>query len=293
MPAFVGAGKGCYRQETTYKYVGDGAGTFALAERVSPGTSAPSRSPTFQYICCACIACLFCVLPWLVFWGLPHLHTPTHSANPGNRTNEQANGKNSFTHEHTYGRPADTFDCSAGLDNWESGWADDKIDWCCEHKQVACRKNQPCTSGCDHHDCLAGFAAWESVWSDDKKLWCCQHRNRGCPESTTTMAPFDCDAGYTRWRLGWSEDKKRWCCEKRGRGCQTTSTPVISDAVISDGLSHALLASTSRAVISTSAPIPYDCLAGVADWENSWSEIKRNWCCSHDRKFCPGHLDPI
>jgi len=299
-PTFVGAGKGCYRQETTYKYVGDGEGTFALAEVRGPA----SHVTPCPYICCACIGCLLCSMPWVLFLGLPRLRTSILSTNPGTgqhetwqydcqlRKDDREHRFLLMKHERwtdkertwccqKYGQGcpslASPFDCGAGLDNWERGWADNKIEWCCKHKQVACRTPPKSTSGSDF-DCLAGYAAWEMVWSDEKKRWCCHHRNRGCPETTTTKAAiaapttaataatttaaFDCTAGFTRWKIGWSEDKKSWCCKHHERGCPSN-----------------VVAATSMA---------YDCLAGLANWENMWSDSKRTWCCSHHKNFCPG-----
>jgi hypothetical protein len=34
-----------------------------------------------------------------------------------------------------------TFDCDAGLANWEKGWSDQKKDWCCAQEQKGCEQD--------------------------------------------------------------------------------------------------------------------------------------------------------
>lgn len=72
----------------------------------------------------------------------------------------------------------DTFDCKAGVANWQKGWSGMKKQWCCSNKHVACTPE----AGSDDSpfDCTAGVNNWDAGWAIPKKIWCCQNKGVKC-----------------------------------------------------------------------------------------------------------------
>jgi len=54
----------------------------------------------------------------------------------------------------------------------------------------------------------------------------------------------------------WSIEKKHWCCDHQDKGCSTTTS------------------------------LPFDCAAGLSNWQDGWSSAKKDWCCAHTNKGC-------
>jgi len=245
---WVGGGRGCYIQETNYKYVGHGAGDFD-AVKIGGG-----------YNGCWCIGLSSCLgllmlaalLAWL-FW--PVAPTLPH-------------------------------DCNAGFSNWQAGWSPGKQDWCCQHTGKGCTTTMPPPLSpvptppptvapvvttrapptpppeTTPNKCNMGGV---DTWSEETRAYCCTTYHNGCPTPPPPPAPvmpYDCNAGFENWKLGWSVGKKAWCCQHTGRGC-----------AVSGGCE------------TTSAP--YDCNAGFANWVAGWSAGKKQWCCVHTGKGCP------
>uniref|UniRef100_A0A7S2NG73 Uncharacterized protein n=1 Tax=Zooxanthella nutricula TaxID=1333877 RepID=A0A7S2NG73_9DINO len=83
-----------------------------------------------------------------------------------------------------------------------------------------------------------------------------------------TMGPVDCGPSAASAQeiaalsAFWSQDRSSWCCMHQGRGCSTTPPPT-----------------TSR--------MPYDCHAGLIDWESGWAWAKKEWCCKNIGTGCP------
>jgi hypothetical protein len=181
--SFVGGGAGQYIQETTYKYVGWGAGDHDII---------PTRKPNYTCIFIGVGVIIVLLVVLLVVMLLPEQATTT-----------------------TTPMATDPFDCLAGLDNWQTGWSTSKQDWCCDHKGSGCHSK---TTGPPlPFDCDAGFKNWRKGWSPRKKSWCCQHSQRGC--APTIQLPYDCEAGLSNAAAGWSDDKKAWCCRHQSKGC--------------------------------------------------------------------------
>eukprot|EP00408_Alexandrium_pacificum_P061281 CAMPEP_0171167174 /NCGR_PEP_ID=MMETSP0790-20130122/7069_1 /TAXON_ID=2925 /ORGANISM="Alexandrium catenella, Strain OF101" /LENGTH=369 /DNA_ID=CAMNT_0011631995 /DNA_START=1 /DNA_END=1111 /DNA_ORIENTATION=+ len=87
-------------------------------------------------------------------------------------------------------------------------------------------------------------------WSTQRFCYC-----HGVLE-TTTMPFFDCIDGLGHDNGGsWSDHKRQWCCQHQGLGCTTTSAP-------------------------------FDCLAGLSNWQRGWSEPKKDWCCRNQNRGC-------
>lgn len=91
-----------------------------------------------------------------------------------------------------------TYDCNAGFDMWEWGWAPNKKAFCCTHYDKACagtgsRQHRPPGSlAMVPYDCQEGLPNWRQRWKPGKRAWCCKHLRLGCPEAFHSA---DHDAG--------------------------------------------------------------------------------------------------
>eukprot|EP00418_Pyrodinium_bahamense_P028895 CAMPEP_0179145710 /NCGR_PEP_ID=MMETSP0796-20121207/70320_1 /TAXON_ID=73915 /ORGANISM="Pyrodinium bahamense, Strain pbaha01" /LENGTH=512 /DNA_ID=CAMNT_0020846129 /DNA_START=27 /DNA_END=1565 /DNA_ORIENTATION=+ len=354
--SFVGFGRGDYRQETTYRYVGDGVGEFDV---VNSTTTVPPW--------CLCLGCIGCLVPLigLVIYSIVHLTAATPMDTSGMNADPSSN--------------SDGYDCRTGYINRKRGWSAAKKHWCCQKEGLGCSSAFPrydCQAikagledeegwvadrdqrawccerqhvGCAEpsrtsrrsntplpYNCSAGVDLWQSGWSNGKKAWCCKHGGPGCTTTPlllkpTTTAPFDCTAGRAVWEAGWSASKKAWCCHHGGPGCAAARSSAarapcdadcsyqgksgtckvrLQQATAQDLAGHRDLTGQKEACsrafaevlqicpdcrtctlaesgcVSTTS-IPYDCLAGYANWETSWGAGKKRWCCHHRSRGCP------
>jgi len=235
--SYVGAG-GDYRQETTYRYVGQGAGDFEVV---------PVPTNIRSNIClCLIPLLLLLLLAPLLLYLLPQL-----SSAPETTTFPPVPVPAPVT-------TSEPYDChSQGL------WSFDQKGWCCDHYGVGCPTTPPptpapppppppppmpvsTTSPCPF-DCNAGYNEWPlqwvKGWTGAKKLFCCKTAGRGCPSELpppsglppsglpgeADMGPYDCNAGYHPCfhclKQQWSPKKLSWCCTNMNKGCQSSTPP--------------------------------------------------------------------
>lgn len=148
------------------------------------------------------------------------------------------------------------FDCDAGIRNWQSGWSVAKKAWCCQNFVKGCA---PATTSLPF-DCAAGFVNWQRGWSPQKKSWCCLHQRRGCPRQQPHPKPlYNCHGNTASWSTG----RSMWCCSNYQVACPSP-------------------ASTSP---------PFDCQAGLSNWQAGWSVQKKSWCCEHESLGCKPRYD--
>jgi len=223
--SYVGAG-GDYRQETTYKYVGQGAGDFATI---------PVPTGYRCNIWLLIIPLLLLLVPFLLFLLSRLSATPVTTTTlpppppPPVPTTEP-------------------YDCNAA-----GAWSQEHADWCCEHYGKGCPTKAPkpvkpasTTSPCPF-DCNAGYNEWPMQWvkgwTGAKKMYCCKTAGRGCatelpppsglPPSgipgEADTGPYDCNAGYHPCyhclKQQWSPHKLSWCCTNQNKGCQSNTPP--------------------------------------------------------------------
>jgi len=232
--SYVGAG-GDYRQETTYKYVGQGAGDFEVV-------AVPTNFRSNICLCIIPLLLLLLLVPLLLYL-LPQL-----SSTPATTTLPPTMPPPITTSE--------PYDCkSQGL------WSFDQKGWCCQHYGVGCPTTPPATPApppppppkpvstttpCPF-DCNAGYNEWPNQWvkgwAGAKKLYCCRTAGRGCPSELPPPSglppsglpgeqdtgPYDCNAGYHPCfhclKLHWSPKKISWCCTNMNKGCQSNTPP--------------------------------------------------------------------
>merc|ERR1711915_1047298 len=227
--SYVGAG-GDYKQETTYRYVGQGAGDFEMV-------GVPTNFRSNIWICIIPLLLLLFV-PFLLYL-LPQLSSAPETTMPP-----------VIPTPAPMPQPTEPYDCkSQGL------WSFDKKGWCCQHYGVGCPTTpapappapRPITTSPCPFDCNAGYNEWPlqwvKGWSGAKKIYCCKTVQRGCaselpppsglPPSGLPPAPdtgpYDCNAGYHPCfhclQHQWSPSKLSWCCTNMQKGCQSNTPP--------------------------------------------------------------------
>ena len=95
-----------------------------------------------------------------------------------------------------------------------------------------------------------------------------------CSRETTACLRYNCHSGYSNWFFGWSAHKKSWCCNHKHLGCPGTwhgSYHLHTNVMHGVGHAHGRI---------------YDCHAGFSNWKQGWSDSKKDWCCSHEKKGC-------
>jgi len=156
--SYVGGGHGEYVQETTYKYVGAGAGEFGMIAQ---------KRTNFACLYLGGGVGLLVLVIIVVLLLMPTTTTTTPS---------------------TTVLP---YDCNAGFANWQDGWSTAKKNWCCQQESKGCTTTEAPTTTRPTippvpptpslpYDCNAGVANWAAGWSAPKKVWCCAHGGQGC-----------------------------------------------------------------------------------------------------------------
>lgn len=171
------------------------------------------------------------------------------------------------------------FDCNAGFESWKVGWAVEKKDWCCKHKDRACPEPTLLPEIEKAKDCNFGDPG---TWNVPKMLYCCDTAQKSCE-----MLPFDCNAGFDSWQLGWSIDKKEWCCDNRDKGCPDHEHECGYEHPENWDLDKQMYCCAHAQRGCTF--LPFDCNAGYNSWKLDWSDGKKSWCCAHRDMGCVEH----
>mmetsp|Transcript_85774 Transcript_85774/g.265540 ORF Transcript_85774/g.265540 Transcript_85774/m.265540 type:complete len:616 (-) Transcript_85774:143-1990(-) len=195
-------------------------------------------------------------------------------------------------------------DCRKDLDSFEEVWSKEKRQWCCSVKKAGCPRSDSAEYACD--------AGSPSTWTAEQQVWCCIHQSKGCPSgvgsSESSPTSSTCNAvcvvktkpdATCRQRLKYAVTElfagrpnacslghtavARHCpvchaCAPEERFCPKTSTV----APLTQSTTPAPKAVVVK--VSTSKPtttLPFDCIAGYANWEQLWSTEKKAWCCKH------------
>lgn len=235
--SYLGGGMGDYKQETTYKYVGTGAGEYGVL-----------WVPTARRNYCVCIC-----LPVLVLLLLCPLLYYLYSSSS---------------------HPITIYHCNGGVETWgpaKKAWCCKHTGIGCAQPAppppplppapppppptppprpapppppppASPPTLLPTTTHCPF-DCSAGYDdldefQWVKGWSGAKKLYCCKTVQKGCPSQLpppSGLPPsgepaepddfhYDCDAGYHDCYhclvLQWSASKLDYCCKNQNKGCK-------------------------------------------------------------------------
>lgn len=194
------------------------------------------------------------------------------------------------------------FDCNAAINNFFRAWSPEKKHWCCTKQGKGCEGHHPPSVD-------AGYGmVWKHVQVNGYWTWTAVHGHGHA------SLPYDCHAGMHNWRTGWSPGKKGWCCSNQQLGCEggaaagggVAGGSVVVHHVVHHGggfYNHAhppsaagsgMMWSWSTAggggghwvQVSSHGHLPFNCLAGVANWQAGWSHPKQVWCCNHFGNSC-------
>ncbi|CAE7487656.1 Ide, partial [Symbiodinium pilosum] len=197
-----------------------------------------------------------------------------------------------------------------------SDWTHAKRDWCCSHFQKGCPKTTysplKCDAPCTHKGHTATCAdrltwaeehlfkgrgnacalAYSQVQVDCDVCRACSIEDAGCTVHVDTSPAFDCNAALNNFFRAWSPAKKQWCCTQQGKGCEGTTPPHVDPGF---GMVWKRVQVngywTWIAVHGSGGPpasLPYDCHAGLGNFQYGWSQGKKGWCCSHMHLGCGG-----
>merc|ERR1719410_3296525 len=223
--SYVGAG-GDYKQETTFTYVGQGAGDFEMV-------AVPSNIRSNICVCIIPLILLLLLVPLLLYL-LPQLSAEPYDCKaPGVWSIDQ----NAWCCEHyavgcPTPAPLPPPPAPAPLP---------------PPPAPAPPPPPPSTTSPCPFDCNAGYNEWPlqwvKGWTGAKKLYCCKTAGRGCASELPPpsglppsglpgepdMGPYDCNAGYHPCfhclKQQWSPKKLSWCCANMNKGCQS-NTPM-------------------------------------------------------------------
>jgi len=162
---YVGAGHGGFVAETSYKFVGCGAGEFDFVTTDTPGF----LGHPWVLIGLGAMSVLLIVVALLLIISTIVSHTDTQTPVPRMNT---------------------PYNCSSSVANFQSDWSTEKKVWCCANEGRACNlagevpplplPKSP-TVPEEQYDCNDGLSNWEASWTPRKKRHCCESIGRGCP----------------------------------------------------------------------------------------------------------------
>jgi len=299
----VGENGGDYEMVPDYRYVGEGCGSF---EKETTTTYYGWRIGRFS-ITLLVLLVLFGIIFW-IYSTIPSFDDsttpppePVFDCNAGFANWEAgwAVDKKDYCCLHT-GRacpanttttavPAQPFDCEAGYANWMAGWSEDKKAFCCDHYGRGCTTTLVVVTTTITTTTPAPETTWLLVPVPLDKASPMLPAGTTPPPppamvaaSASTSMAFDCGAG-TQWIQLWADQKKDWCCKVMGKACDVrTPAPTAAPVVTAQPSALPPLPTTAPVVVS-----PYDCNAGIENWQAGWSEPKKTWCCENTGKACP------
>jgi len=134
-------------------------------------------------------------------------------------------------------------------------------------------------------DCGVELAHWQTFWTDEKKAYCCQSVGYGCEPDFGADQQFDCNAARANWQAAWSEAKKKFCC--MNGGCPDGVKEFDCSGTEADWSTDKKDWCCKEHDKGCARDEPYDCRAGVTNWQNGWSDHKKYWCCKRYDVACP------
>ncbi|CAJ1393551.1 unnamed protein product [Effrenium voratum] len=106
---------------------------------------------------------------------------------------------------------------------------------------------------------------------------------------------YDCVEGYHDWKHLWNDDKRRFCCWKANRGCPQTKYHTRTKIVTRTKYVDVPVPSPPKIVVQhhyikhkEKPQTHFDCNEGFSNWYFGWSPLKKEFCCAHENRGCPG-----
>lgn len=149
----------------------------------------------------------------------------------------------------------------------------------------------------DPYDCEAGIASWSTGWTLGKKDWCCRNRALGCggegsvdltgasAQLSASSAPVAKKEGHHQVSTEGHQAEKE-ATEIKKQVDKEQSVQIMQHEAKDSGAKaqEATAAVTySDQRLEISGLMLYDCNAGL---DKTWSDPKRDWCCTNLKKGC-------
>ncbi|CAE7784372.1 unnamed protein product [Symbiodinium pilosum] len=198
---------------------------------------------------------------------------------------------------------SEPFDCQ--VDPFEH-WSEAKKQWCCSNKSLGCAKEDAPAKDAKKQWCCSnkslGCAKEDAPAKDAKKQWCCSNKSLGCAkedapakDALDASEPFDCQVDPVEH---WSEAKKQWCCSNKSLGCaaaqeptedEPTDEPTEDEPTDEPAEDEPTEEPTEEeAAQEEQVAEPFNCLT-----RETWSDVKRRWCCSKKQLGCKTEGAPL
>lgn len=271
--SFVGPKHGSFEPMLEYTFVGEGRGSFDMAEM-------PVYSKWRLRTCCLCLTaglmCTGVTLAGFLFWPVPEAASAAAAADSAQPSLPStaapapaAQGMNHGMRQRTVTR----FNCTEGSEDWERNWTLFKKRWCCANYESGCPTPHTTLAP---FDCSDGYATWQTAWPARKRHWCCKQAARGC-------SPSDNATSESRTALrGKSENLT----------AATTTATSMTTVAAAAGATTLLttlvtLGSTKEAaLVAAITPPSFDCDQSFGTWRDDWSPKQQVWCCQRGGRGC-------
>ncbi|CAK9113002.1 unnamed protein product, partial [Durusdinium trenchii] len=102
---------------------------------------------------------------------------------------------------------------------------------------------------------------------------------------------YDCDEGVHTWHDTWSHSKRLYCCWRRSIGCPHSHTIYHTHTVYHTKVVPKKVVMPPKIIykdVTVHHTIDIDCNSGYSNWYYGWSNYKKHYCCSHEKRGCPG-----
>lgn len=196
-----------------------------------------------------------------------------------------------------------SFDCHAGYEHWEAEWSLDKKAFCCLHTARGCSEKQTTTTTMLQMDCRAGVKHWRDGWSKFKQDYCCKAQGFPCRhdiQNKSTAKEEQSPGNDTHAEgmgsnlTGGKDDVKKTTEAEEEEDPSKTVEKTVGEILDADKEGGHRRDKAAEIIVSDNAPYEcslehFDCTAGIKSWRTTWSVAKREWCCTHDRVWCPTH----
>ncbi|CAJ1361651.1 unnamed protein product [Effrenium voratum] len=169
-----------------------------------------------------------------------------------------------------------------------------KKTWCCEHHSGGCPSGE-IDAWLDREEFHCSGAEAESSageWSSAKRAWCCKAKVRGPRHGSfhgrataakrPTTAVLGLRTGRRAGAITRSTSAASTMLSPAPIRCATTATPGSPRGRRSGPRTRR----RSRLHRGCQATPAYDCDLGFAQWQQSWSQLKQQWCCVQQSRGC-------
>lgn len=295
----VGSGRGKYEMVPQYNFVGQGQGSFIKSEALG---GAPICGGLL-YPLLGVLGTMFAVTGLFAIFVLFQPGKTTTTTVPG--LIPLGPGSSNSPPESPSPSPTSTQMPQCGpatasaeeIEALAASWPTEHRSFCCIHHGRGCTTTSTTRLP---YDCQASAEDWDVGWSERKKAWCCQNEPPlGCPVTTTDA--YQCSGPTQSWSFG----RRYWCCWHRNTGCNKDTgrhfddpqtgpagagaypKPAVAPSpALPPSPAAPAVVPAAKPAAGNPASLPYDCEAGYSNWQQGWSDKKKDWCCENAGVGC-------